>query len=225
VSGLGRPAGRGPVLAVLLLGAGVGFLACAQPWWRTSGDAAAATFSGSDATGGLGQALAAVTLAGTLLVLVLRSRGRRVLALLLAATGLGMIVAGARQSAPAADSVRSRVRQVSLTDRFALDVTGWPWAYATAGLLVLTGAALLWWGAPRWADRGARFDRAGSASPGRAADLNEDPGRAWKDLDAGLDPTFDPAERSGDPDVRPASEGDTMSAGDTTERSHDHRRE
>ena len=38
------------------------------------------TFSGSDATGGLCQALAAVTLAGVLLVLVLRRRGRRILA-------------------------------------------------------------------------------------------------------------------------------------------------
>ena len=58
------------------------------------------SFSGSDATGGLSQALAAVTLAGVLLVLVLRRRGRRVLAVVLAATGVGMIATGALQTTP-----------------------------------------------------------------------------------------------------------------------------
>ena len=53
---------RGPLagLAVLLLGAGLGFVASAQPWWRASGDGAAVSFNGSDVTGGLCQALAAV---------------------------------------------------------------------------------------------------------------------------------------------------------------------
>lgn len=189
-----RILGRGSTLAVLLIGAAVAFAAGAQPWWRASGDGAAVTFSGSDVTGGLGQALAAVTLAGVLLVLVLRARGRRVLAVALAATGLGMVTTGAWVSAPAADTVRDRVRQVSLTDQFELSVTAWPWVYVAAGVLVLTGAVLLWWGAPRWAARVARFDR--STTPGAPAaapaNLSEDPARVWKDLDAGLDPTVDP---------------------------------
>ena len=104
------------------------------------------TFSGSDATGGLSQALAAVTLAGVLLVLVLRRRGRRVLAVALAATGLGMIATGALQTAPDAEAVRNRVRQVSLTDQFALTTSAWPWVYALAGLVVVVGALLLWSG-------------------------------------------------------------------------------
>jgi uncharacterized membrane protein (TIGR02234 family) len=202
VSRLDRLTGRGPTSVGLLLGAGLGFVAAAQPWWRAEGAGAAVSFSGSDATGGLSQALAAVTLAGVLLVLVLRRRGRRILAVGLAATGLGMIATGTLQSAPDADAVRNRVRQVSLTDQFALTTSAWPWLYALAGLLVVAGALLLWVGAGRWAERSDRFARTTERSTG-PADLNEDPNRAWKDLDAGLDPT-------GDPDVHDGPEGVTM---------------
>ena len=208
---MSRLIGRGPTLVGLLLGAGLGFVAAAQPWWRADGAGAAVSFSGSDATGGLSQALAAVTLAGVLLVLVLRRRGRRILAVGLAATGLGMIATGALQSAPDADAVRNRVRQVSLTDQFALTTSVWPWLYALAGLLVLVGALLLWIGAGRWAERSDRFARTSERSAG-PTDLNEDPNRAWKDLDAGRDPT-------GDPDVRDGAEGVTMG------RIHDPRQE
>lgn len=212
---------RGSTLAVLLAGAGLGFVAAAQPWWRAAGAGAAVTFSGSDVTGGLAQALAAVTLAGVLLVLVLRTLGRRVLAVALALTGLGMVVTGALQSAPDADTVRSRVRQLSLTDQFALTTTWWPWGYAIAGALVLAGSVLLFIGAPRWTARASRFERQpGAAEPSRRPlDLADDPAQAWKELDAGLDPTAGQEPRSGDPDVRAAAEGVTM---DPTQ---EHRRE
>ena len=38
-----RAASRGATLAVLLVGAGLGFVAGAQPWWRASGQGAAVT--------------------------------------------------------------------------------------------------------------------------------------------------------------------------------------
>ena len=183
--------GRGPTLVVLLVGAGVGFVAAAQPWWRASGAGAAVTFSGSDATGGLSQALAAVTLAGVLLVLVLRRRGRRVLAVVLAATGLGMIATGALQTAPDAEAVRNRVRQVSLTDQFALTTSAWPWVYAFAGLLVVIGALLLWVGAARWAERSDRF--------ARSVDADGRPGGPERRSEPGLEGS---RRRSG-PDRRP----------------------
>ncbi|MFT4165628.1 MAG: Trp biosynthesis-associated membrane protein [Microlunatus sp.] len=204
---------RAVTLAVLLAGAGLGFVAGAQPWWRASGDGAAVTFSGSDATGGLCQALAAVTSAGILLLLVLRRRGRRILAILIAGTGIGMIATGALRSAPDADAVRARVRQVSLTDQFALDTTAWPWVYAAAGLVVLVGAVLLWLGASRWSTGVSRFDRAAqTATPSpRPTVLADDPAQAWKDLDAGRDPTADP-------DVRPGDESVTMENTDQSKR-------
>lgn len=216
---------RGSTLAVLLVGAGVGLVASAQPWWRATGAGAAVSFSGSDVTGGLCQALAAVTLAGVLLVLVLKARGRRILAVALGVTGLGMILTGVLQSAPDVDAVRSRVRQVSLTDQFALSPTAWPWLYAAGGLIVVAGAVLLWWGAPRWGSGVSRFERKTPRS-GPTTDLGTDPGQVWKDQDAGLDPTDDleagvgdTTARMGDPDVRPGEERVTM------DHTHDQRRE
>lgn len=215
--------GRGPTLALLLLGAGIGLVASAQPWWRASGDGASVTFSGSDVTGGLCQALAAVTLAGTLLALVLQVRGRRILAVLLAATGGGMVAAGALRTAPDADTVRSRVRQISLTDQFALEVTPWAWVYAIAGLVVVLAAVLLWVGAPRRTARVSRFERAPKTGPVQA-DLAADPASAWKDLDAGRDPTSDLVEPAGDPDVHTGDEGVTMES-TQMDPTQDHRRE
>lgn len=210
-------AAKGPTLFALLLGSGVGFVASAQSWWRASGDGVAVSFRGSDATGGLSQALATVTVVGVLLVLVLRVRGRRLLAVALGATGAGMVLVGALRTAPDADTVRARFRQVSLTDQFALETTGWPWVYAVAGLVVATGAVLLWLGAPRWTDQGSRFERSAIGAGSPAADLSEDPARAWQDLDAGVDPTDSPEQGPKDPDVRTGAEGATM---DPT---HEHR--
>jgi hypothetical protein len=127
-----------------------------------------------------------------------------------------MIATGALQTAPDAEAVRNRVRQVSLTDQFALTTSAWPWVYAVAGLAVVAGSLLLWFGAARWAERSDRFSRSitTTAAP---ADLNDDPNRVWKDLDAGLDPTGDPDPP--DPDVHDGAGRVTM------ERIHDPRQE
>ena len=98
------------------------------------------TFSGADATGGLSQALAVVVLAGVLLALVLGSRGRRVLAALLALAGLGVAAVGALRQPPSDAAVRTRFRQLSLVEQFALEGTAWPWVYALAGVAVVVGA-------------------------------------------------------------------------------------
>ena len=216
---------RALAFAGLLLGGALGLVAGSQAWWRASGGGTSVSFTGNQASGGLTWALAAVLLAGALLGLVLRARGRRVIAVVLALTGLGMVVTGALQSAPDADTVRSRVRQVSLTDQFALSPTAWPWLYAAGGLIVVAGAVLLWWGAPRWGSGVSRFERKTPRS-GPTTDLGTDPGQVWKDQDAGLDPTDDleagvgdTTARVGDPDVRPGEERVTM------DHTHDQRRE
>ena len=61
-------------------------------------------FSGTQATGGLSQALAIVALAGTLLMLALRTRGRRVIGALLLLVGVGLAVVGGLGLQPSADS-------------------------------------------------------------------------------------------------------------------------
>lgn len=218
-----------------------GLFGSAQPWFIATGDTAAPegaiTFSAAEATGGLTQALAAVVLAGVLLTLVLAVRGRRVLAVLLAATGIGMVLVAALRLPPSAAAVRARFRQVSLADSYVLDGTGWPWAYGVAGVLVVAGAVLLWIGSPGWRRRTSRYEpvavgttadpatrtASGTVNPTAVPD---DPAGAWRALDAGLDPTDDGAEpsrsdlepdhestASSDPDVRATGSADTMVAG------------
>jgi len=170
----------------MLLGGMLGLIAGAQPWWKASGGGASVSFTGSQASGGLTWALAAVVLAGVLLALVLRARGRRVVAAVIALAGIGMAVAGALRQRPTSDGVRSRLAEVTLADTFALTVTAWPWAYALAGVLVTGGAILMLVRAGRWPVRTARFDR---AATGARSDLADDPTGAWRALDAGHDPT------------------------------------
>ena len=68
-----------------------------QPWWRATGEGVTATFTGTESTAGLASALAVVALAGWLLVLVLRTRGHQVVALLLGlTTGRGALDAAQR---------------------------------------------------------------------------------------------------------------------------------
>jgi uncharacterized membrane protein (TIGR02234 family) len=196
---------RGVAFSAMLLGGLLGLIAGAQPWWKASGGGASVSFTGSQASGGLTWALAAVVLAGVLLALVLRARGRRVVAVVIALAGIGMAVAGALQQRPTNDGVRSRLAQVSLVDTFALTVTAWPWAYALAGVLVMGGAILMLVRAGRWPVRTARFDR---AAVGAASDLADDPTGAWRALDAGEDPTVSEPPTADDrsssrPDSRP----------------------
>ena len=187
----------------LLTGGGLAVVAAAQPWWRAVGEGVSTTFSGTEVTAGLSQALAVVVLAGTLLMLVLRARGRRVVGVLLGLVGAGIAVAGLLRQAPSADAVRNQVREVSLVDQFALQATAWAWVYAAAGFITAVGAVLTVASARSWPTRPDRFNRADA--PVRPVSANDDPMDVWKALDAGLDPTTE-----ADPDVRKASPADTM---------------
>ena len=196
-----RPASpsRTASFALLLAGGGLAVVAAAQPWWRAvgsdptgagGGDAVSVAFSGVDATGGLSQALAVVALAGTLLILVLRSRGRRVVGALLSAAGAGITVLGALRQEPSADAVLTQVREVSLVDQFALTPTPWPWIFAVAGGLVMIGGLLIVVTAGQWPSRPDRFQRAEAAPAPRPVAATDEAVDVWKAMDAGLDPTL-----------------------------------
>ena len=126
----GRMRSRALAFGCLLLGGGLALVGSAQPWWRAVGEGVVVKFSGTQATGGLSQALAIVALAGTLLMLALRTRGRRVIGALLLLVGAGIAVVGGLRLQPSADAVRSQVREVSLADAFHLSATVWPWVFA-----------------------------------------------------------------------------------------------
>ncbi|MBA3528903.1 MAG: Trp biosynthesis-associated membrane protein [Propionibacteriaceae bacterium] len=204
---------RALAFCCLLLGGLLAVVSSDQPWWRASGGGLQVAFTGTESTAGLSRALAVVALAGTLLVLALRVRGRHVMAVLLAASGLGLVAVGALALRPSPDVVRTKMRQVSLVDSYALAPTSWPPIFALAGVLVLVGAAVLLLRASRWPGRSGRFER---AAPQRVESLSDDPAGVWKALDDGLDPTA--GSETQDiraqihPDVRNEAPGDTMGA-------------
>lgn len=196
----------------LVLGGGLAIVAAAQPWFRAVGQDLSVAITGIESTAGLSQALAVVTLAGTLLMLVLRVRGRRVVAVLLALTGLAIALIGVLRIRPSSEAVLTQVREVSLADQFALDATAWPWIFAAAGVLVLGGALLTLVTAGRWPTRADRFEREGPARPVAPTD---EPADVWKAMDAGMDPTVDatPSDLQPpppDPDVRNVRSRATM---------------
>lgn len=188
-----KPGSRSKMLtfAGLLVGGLLGIVASSQPWWRATGDGADVPFTGSDSTAGLSQALVIVGLAGTLLVLALRVRGKQVVAVLLALAGLGMAVTGALRLRPTSAAVLTKLREITLADQYALQPTAWTWVYATAGLLMAVGAVTMLLRAPRWPQRVDRFERTGVVADEITPDT--DSSVIWKAMDAGVDPT-DPTE-------------------------------
>lgn len=200
---------RGRALVPGIVGGGLGLVAGAQAWWRATGDGVAVAFSGTETTAGLAQALAVVALAGWLLVLVLRTRGRQVVAGLLALAGAGMVLVGVLGLRPSDAAVRTQVREVSLADQFGLSATGWSYGYAATGVLVLLGAVLVLVTAPRWPQRADRFTR--DAVRTRLTSAADEPSEVWRAQDAGLDPTTvtPPA-----PNVLLEGQGDTMGPAD-----------
>jgi uncharacterized membrane protein (TIGR02234 family) len=198
-------------LGGLLVGSALAFLAGARPWWHALGQGLTVGFSGNQSTGGISQALGLVGLAGGLLMLVLGSRGRRVVAAILVLAGGAMATLGFLRLRPSTDAVRTQVRTVSLSDLFSLAATPWPWLYGAAGLLVTLAAATTLARAGRWPQRLDRYRPGRNSSS--AQRLLDDPTDAWRALDAGLDPTADsPEEGAGPkhPDVHSSAASDTM---------------
>ena len=112
----GRMRSRALAFGCLLIGGALALVGSAQPWWRATGGGVVLRLSGTQATGGLSQALAIVALAGTLLMLALRTRGRRVIGALLVLVGVGLAVVGGLGLQPSADAIGSQVHEVSLAD-------------------------------------------------------------------------------------------------------------
>jgi tryptophan-associated transmembrane protein len=120
------------------------------------------------------RALALVALAGTVLILVLRVGGRRVVGLLLGVLGLAMATAAALLAEPA---------------------VYWRIGYVSGGALMAFGGLLTMITSGRWPTPADRFRRSETgASAGTA-----DPADLWRAMDAGLDPTVDPDVRKTDP--------------------------
>ncbi|MGJ3509795.1 Trp biosynthesis-associated membrane protein [Enemella sp. A6] len=170
-------------LAGLLLGALAGLVIASRTWWTIHTDGPPVPMSGTTSSGGLATALALIVAGGMPLLLLLRHRGRQVVAVVQGFAGVGMILTGALPGTPGDELVRTQLRQHTLANATGLETTGWPLGYLVAGLIAVAGAVIVMVGAGRWPTRGDRFDR-------RTVDAtSDDPHEVWKALDAGVDPT------------------------------------
>ncbi|HKX14512.1 MAG TPA: Trp biosynthesis-associated membrane protein [Propionibacteriaceae bacterium] len=203
---------RGLAYGFLLAGAALALIASTQPWWRAVGEGVVVKITGTEATGGLSQALVIVVLAGTLLLLALRARGRRLVGALLFLVGLGMAGAGGLRQ-PNPEAVRGQVPEASLVDALSLSATVWPWLYAISGVLIAAGAAVTMITAGSWPSRSDRFR---SRSSQAESDIPDDPAELWKAMDAGVDPTATESEANNRPerDARAAENKNDRHAAD-----------
>lgn len=231
-------------VSLLLLAAGGlgGLVLAAQAWWRltgrdldpssSAGAGVQTTISGTTATGGLAQALAVCVLAATLLALVLRHVGRRVVAVACLLLGLGMAVLGGWHPQPDATIVQTALRQVTLADDAVLRSDVWVWGYLAAGLVTVAGAVVMLLRCGTWPSRARRYEsptsartRTGSYARGRPV-VGDDPDTWWRAMSAGVDPTEreqapDEAGSEGHPVSPSARDGATMAPKDVSGSSED----
>ena len=174
---------------LLVLGAVAVIATAAVPWYTVD---ARTRFSGTAITGGAAQALGVAVLAGSLLMISLRSKGRRIVAALVGVIGILALIFLPWQQ-PDSVEVFAELRKHSLADSYQLQSTGGSIAFLVSWLAVLAGTVVVLLYAHRWPQRASRFERnrSGKPSPG-SPDGEPDAGALWKAIDAGEDPTDRP---------------------------------
>ncbi|MFE0103889.1 TIGR02234 family membrane protein [Streptomyces sp. NPDC059009] len=194
-----RGGGRRSLAAALLLGAvgaALALLASRQAWAHGTASVAGGDFpltaKGSDVTG-VPAALAIVGLAALVAVFAVRRTGRFLVSLLLAASGAGIIVAALLgvEDTEALDEKAAEASGDAAARIGELTHTGWPYAAAAAGLLLLIAGILALTRGGSWPAMSGRYERGGAPAPRRASRPvdPERPEELWKALDRGEDPT------------------------------------
>ncbi|MFD0419566.1 TIGR02234 family membrane protein [Streptomyces sp. NPDC127108] len=191
--------GRRSLAAALLLGAAgaaLALLASRQSWAHGTAAVAGGDFpltaKGGDVTG-VPAALAIVGLAALVAVFAVRRTGRLLVSLLLALSGVGIVVAallGANDSA-ALDEKAAETSGDAASKIAGLSHTGWPYAAVAAGALILAAGLLALFRGRNWPAMSGRYERDGTPRP-RAPRRAPDPDRPeelWKAMDRGEDPT------------------------------------
>jgi uncharacterized membrane protein (TIGR02234 family) len=135
-------------------------------------------------------ALALLGLAGAAGLLAARGLVRRLVALVLAAAGLGAaVLAGVAAYAPGAgdSALRAAGERLPGGGNATAGASAWPAIAVVGGLVVLLAGAYAVARSARWSALGGRYDAPGEVRNARAA---ASPDRdAWRALDAGDDPT------------------------------------
>jgi len=180
-------------LAVVVVGAAVGFVSAARPW-VVAGVADLSAVQTLRATGrqvaGVVPAVALVALAGSVAVLTTRRVGQVVTGTLLVLAGAASATtsvavlrapAGAISGVVTAATARTGVADVTAS------VTAWPWAGVLSGALIAAGGALAVVRSRSWGGLSARYEA--PAAPTTAPVPDDDPGLTWDALTRGEDPT------------------------------------
>ncbi|WP_162529825.1 Trp biosynthesis-associated membrane protein [Nocardioides caldifontis] len=177
----------GPTVAVGLAGAALATVGATSTWGEaTTRDTGlrTATVDGS-AVAPLVLPVALVALASWGTVLVLRRRGRRVVAVLAAAAGVAGAVAAL---AGVSDAGGAAVEALGDLPDATSSTTAWPVVAAVGFLLSTAAAVVAWWRAPAWPEMSARYD-APTGGDGEAPAEPRTDAELWKALDEGRDPT------------------------------------
>lgn len=177
-----------------LAGAVLATVAGSRDWASALGSSTgvrvAATATGS-ASAPLAVALGFVCLAAWGVVLVLRGRSRRAVALLGAVSAAGLLASVLTAWDRAQhDAVRAVVAKGATGDSFSSSLTGWFFACAVGALVALVAFVLAVPAAPYWPAMGSRYDAPAARRESAEVPAEErTPQDMWRALDRGHDPT------------------------------------
>jgi uncharacterized membrane protein (TIGR02234 family) len=171
-------------------GATLASVAGSRAWAVVDGRVAAArevAVSGADVQP-LAAALGLVSLAAWGVVLVLRGRSRRVVAVVGLLAALGSLAATVPGFTAAQDAaVEAALARGATGDTLAVHLTAWYYACGGGALLAAAALAVAVVRSPRWPAMGSRYDApSGRARPAAGTGTQED---MWRALDEGRDPT------------------------------------
>lgn len=190
-----RPSGRdrsyGPTVLLGLVGAVVAAVSATREWATARGDAVGlrveASVTGADSQP-LVASLSLVALAAWGVLLVLRGRLRRAVAVVGFASAVGALaslVLGSEETRD--DALEAAISRGATTDVFVAGLSAWYYLAGAGALLTAAALAVAVLRAPGWPAMGSRYD----APSARAHGPNDGPTDEdmWRALDEGHDPT------------------------------------
>lgn len=187
-----RP-GLGPTAVLGLAGSGLAAVSSAQVWGRAEAAMPAARTveaRGADVAP-LALPLALVALASWGAILVLRRRGRRVVAGLGLAAAVGVLVTVLVRVGEVSQTAGSMLAGGSARADLETTTTAWPYVACVGAVLAAAAFVVALRSASGWPEMSRRYDApaAGNAPAAGATDGDAAPADLWRALDEGRDPT------------------------------------
>jgi uncharacterized membrane protein (TIGR02234 family) len=182
-----------PTAVIGLASAALVAVSASRDWATGSGSAAGvhvtATVKGSSSAP-LAIALALVALAAWGVVLVLRGRARRVVAVVGALASAGVVVTVATALGRIRDDAADAVAAKGGTGgQLATSLSAWYWVCLVASLLCVAAFVVAVVASPGWPAMGSRYDAPTAATDRREQAQPTTEQEMWRALDEGHDPT------------------------------------